>query len=68
MGVIFEWDRDKNEGNLRKHGVGFAEASSVFGDPLADTISDDMHSEGEERFFTVGLSKRSRLLAVSHLD
>ena len=61
MGVTFEWDRDKNERNLRKHGVGFAEASTVFGDPLADTVSDPMHADGEERFFTVGLSNRSRL-------
>jgi uncharacterized DUF497 family protein len=51
--VQFEWDRRKATGNLAKHGVAFEEATSVFGDPLAATIPDPVHSEREARFVTI---------------
>ena len=55
-GIAFEWDRRKNSANRRKHGVGFAEASTVFDDPLSITISDPDHASFEERFVIIGLS------------
>jgi hypothetical protein len=64
----FEWDAGKDRVNLEKHGVSFAEATTVFGDPLAGTIPDPDHSEGEERFVTVGHSVKNRLLVVSHAE
>ena len=64
----FEWDEDKAAENLRKHKVAFTEAATVFGDPLGITVSDPDHSSEEDRLITVGLSIRSRLLIVSHLD
>ncbi len=54
MSLEFEWDDDKAKKNLKKHGVSFEEASSVFGDPLALTIPDPLHSEEEDRFVTLG--------------
>jgi uncharacterized DUF497 family protein len=48
------------------HGVSFEEAVSVFTDPLARTIPDMDHSNGEEREITLGHSYRNRLLFVSH--
>jgi hypothetical protein len=39
----FEWDPDKSEANLKKHGISFHEASTVFGDPLAITFNDPDH-------------------------
>jgi uncharacterized DUF497 family protein len=45
--VIYEWDPKKAKANLRKHGVAFDEAASVFLDPLAVTFPDPDHS-GEE--------------------
>ena len=45
-----EWDPAKAKSNLEKHGVGFVEALTVFGDPLEVTIPDPDHSEGELRF------------------
>jgi uncharacterized DUF497 family protein len=39
----FEWDLAKAESNLKKHGVSFAEAMAIFGDPLEVTISDPAH-------------------------
>jgi uncharacterized DUF497 family protein len=66
--VRFEWDPEKEIRNLRKHGVSFEEASTVFGDALAATIPDTKHSEIEVRFLTMGMSSGSRLLVVSHTD
>jgi uncharacterized DUF497 family protein len=68
MGLQFEWDQNKAKRNLRKHGVSFEEASSVFGDPLALTISDPLHSEEEHRFITLGESHRRRLVVVASTD
>ena len=62
----FEWDPDKADANLSKHDVSFAEASTVFGDPLAVTFYDPDHSTDEERFLTIGMSINARVLIVSH--
>jgi uncharacterized DUF497 family protein len=64
MTLAFEWDDDKAKANQRKHRVSFEEASTVFGDPLALTIPDPLHSEEEDRFVTLGESHRRRLLVV----
>ena len=66
--VEFEWDEEKQRENVRKHGVGFAEASTVFGDPLEVTISDPDHSIAEHRFLSVGLSAGRRVLVVSYVE
>jgi uncharacterized protein len=66
--VIFEWDPVKAERNRRKHGVTFAEASSVFRDPFAITFDDPDHSHDERRFITIGVSARQRVLCVAHVD
>ena len=64
----FQWDPDKATGNLAKHGVEFAEAATVFGDPLAVTFFDPDHSDDEDRFLLFGYSVAGRLLVVSHTD
>jgi uncharacterized DUF497 family protein len=62
--VAFEWDAEKARANLRKHGVMFAtEAVSVFSDELALTVSDEGES-AEERFVTVGMGLKARVLVV----
>lgn len=65
--MAFDWDPRKAAGNLKKHGVSFLEASSVFGDPLSLTIDDPDHSAGESRFITLGYTDRSRLVVVAHV-
>jgi uncharacterized protein len=57
----FEWDPKKATTNLKKHGVTFQEAATVFGDPLAITFHDPDHSDNEERQMTFGLSLQKRL-------
>lgn len=64
--VDFDWDVRKAEANVRKHGISFDEAATVFGDPLALTFADPDHSESEERLLTFGVSRAGRLLVVSH--
>lgn len=64
----FEWDPQKARSNLKKHGVSFSEAMSVFGDPLAGSIADPKHSGDDERFIVVGMSARNRLLVVVHSE
>src|ERR1035437_7046597 len=66
--LSFEFDPDKAAANLKKHDVSFPEAMTVFNDPLAQTFPDELHSEDEERFITIGISSRPGLLFVSHLE
>ena len=68
MTTGFEWDDAKATSNLRKHGVSFEDAVTVFDDPLAVTRGDPDHSEDEQRFLTIGNSRGSHLLVVCHTD
>jgi len=54
----FEWDQNKARSNLRKHGVSFGEAATVFNDPLATYYEDPDHSLVERRYLTIGRSTR----------
>jgi uncharacterized DUF497 family protein len=65
-GIAFEWDPAKDSANRRKHNVGFAEASTVFDDPLSITVPDPDHTISEERFVIVGMSSERSLLVVVH--
>jgi hypothetical protein len=68
VGYSFEWDAKKAQANLSKHGVSFAEAVTVFGDPLAMNMPDPDHSDSEQRFIVLGMSDRFRLLVVSYTE
>jgi uncharacterized DUF497 family protein len=61
----FEWDPNKAAANLRRHGVSFTEAATVFDDPLSATVLDPDHSTEEDRLIIFGQSYRRRLLIVS---
>ena len=65
-GIRFEWDANKASTNIKKHGVTFEEASTVFEDPAALVIDDPDHSVIEDRFIILGFSIRARLLVVCH--
>ncbi|MBP7422491.1 MAG: BrnT family toxin [Sulfuritalea sp.] len=64
----FEWDLAKAVANLRKHGVSFEEAQSVFYDEFAVQFYDDGHSGDEERFLLLGMSTGASLLLVCHCE
>lgn len=59
----FEWDGQKATSNLRKHGIDFADAATVFADDAAVTIRDDAREE--ERFLTLGMDALGRILVVA---
>jgi len=60
--MVYRWNRDKATANLRKHGIDFADAVSVFSDDLAITIPDERFDE--ERFITIGVDAFARVLVV----
>jgi uncharacterized protein len=62
----FEWDPAKAAANIKKHGIGFDEAKSVFADERAKLIADPGHSNDEDRFVLLGLSTKLKLLVVCH--
>ncbi|MFQ5473723.1 MAG: BrnT family toxin [Dehalococcoidia bacterium] len=66
--MIYEWDPKTAATNLRKHGVSFEEAATVFLDPLAMTYADPDHSDEEDRDITIGYSTEQRLLFLSHCE
>lgn len=68
MGLTFEWDPEKADNNLIKHGVSFEEATTVFEDSLSLTIQDPIHSVGEERLIIIGQSHSGRTLVVIHTE
>lgn len=68
MDLQFEWDDAKAKANLKKHGVAFDEALSVFADPLARIFDDPDHSENEPRELIVGFSAKPRLLVVGFTE
>ena len=66
--IRFEWDKTKAASNLRKHGVSFEEAETVFYDDLAVQFFDTEHSSDEERFLLLGMSSDANLLLVCHCE
>ena len=64
----FEWNTEKAEANLKKHGVSFDEAETVFDDPLFVIFADPDHSFEENRFIIMGESNQNRLLVVSYTE
>ena len=68
MSVKFEWDKDKAASNLKKHGVSFEEASTVFDDPLAYIFDDEDHSADERREIIIGHSSQNRLLLTCFIE
>lgn len=62
--MSFEWDPAKAEGNYRKHGVRLAEASVVVYDDYGITIPDSESDPNEQRFVTLGMGAKGRLLVV----
>ncbi|MER8694038.1 BrnT family toxin [Mesorhizobium opportunistum] len=63
----FEWDLEKASSNLRKHGVSFETAVSIFSDPFALTEQDRVE-DGEYRWQTTGAVDDMLVLLIAHVD
>jgi uncharacterized DUF497 family protein len=68
MKIVFEWDENKARANLEKHKINFDEARTIFVDPFLVTFVDELHSEKEERFISIGLSENNRVLLAVHTE
>jgi uncharacterized DUF497 family protein len=66
--IEFDWDPAKARANLKKHGVSFEEAQSVFYDEFAVQFYDEPHSSHEDRFLMLGMSSGAHLLLVCHCE
>jgi uncharacterized DUF497 family protein len=62
----FDWNPEKDRTNQRKHRVSFQEACTIFADRSMLSIYDGKHSIGEDRWVTIGISERGRILVVVH--
>lgn len=56
MALQFEWDDEKEQSNVEKHGVDFDTAVKVFFDPNRIEYYDKSHSTDEDRFITIGFA------------
>lgn len=64
----FEWDENKNLNNIKKHGISFEEAAFVFSDIDAISIFDEVHSDSEERWITIGRIITHGITVVVHTE
>ncbi len=64
----FEWDDAKAAQNVQKHGVTFAEASTIFDDAFMVTAADATHSDNEDRYISIGLSAQGQTLVVVYTE
>ncbi len=63
----FEWDERKNKTNKKKHGVSFEEASEIFDDPFHLAILDKRFDYFDERWITIGITKKGKVIVAGHL-
>ena len=66
--MTFEWDQQKAQSNLVKHGISFKEAQTVFDDPLYVDFYDPDHSQNENRYIIIGASSMGHILLVSYTE
>ncbi|MCD8335796.1 MAG: BrnT family toxin [Lachnospiraceae bacterium] len=64
--IKFEWDENKNQINIKKHGISFENAREIFYDDAAILFDDPEHSKDEERFLIIGNDEREKTCIVSH--
>jgi uncharacterized DUF497 family protein len=65
--MLIQWDKDKDAANIKKHRISFEEASEVFDDPLHISVLDKRFDYLEERWITIGASKKGTIIVVGHL-
>jgi len=64
--IKFEWNKNKAEANIKKHGISFEEAATVFLDDRSIVVDDPDHSARENRYIIFGISSNLNLLTVCH--
>ena len=64
--LVFEWDKRKENANIKKHGISFEEARTSFYDENAIQFFVPDHSDEEDRFILLGVSHKLNALVVCH--
>lgn len=67
MDIKFDWDKKKNAANQKKHGISFEEATEVFEDPLHISVMDRRFDYFDERWITLGATKKGTVIVLGHL-
>lgn len=62
--MLFEWDENKNQKNIEKHGIDFNDAITIFDDDDRIEAVDGRNDYGEERIQVIGEAKPGILMAV----
>ena len=65
--MMFEWDEEKDGANKKKHGVSFKEAQEIFEDPFHLSVLDKRFDYLDERWISIGNTRRERVIVVGHL-
>ena len=65
--MMFEWDEEKDGANMKKHGVSFKEAQEIFEDPFHLSVLDKRFDYLDERWISIGNTRRERVIVVGHL-
>lgn len=65
--MAFEWDEEKNQANIAKHGIGFARAKQIFAGPTLYRV-DERRDYGERRIVSIGMIEEILILVVVHTD
>ncbi len=65
--MVFEWDEEKNQSNIKKHGVSFETAKLIFSGPIFTWV-DDREDYGEERIISIGIAEEVAILTVAYTD
>ena len=68
MILRFDWSKEKNQENVKKHGVSFEEAATIFSNFPLEIFYDPQHSMSEDRYIAVGFSNKGRVLLVVHCE
>jgi uncharacterized protein len=66
--IRFEWDENKERENLKKHGVTFEEAATIFFGQYFEVFYDPKHSNDEVRYIAIGFSDKGKPLLVVHSE
>lgn len=61
--INFDWNEEKNQSNIRKHGIDFNDATEVFFHPMLNK-ADTRERYGEERWVGIGLMQSIIIVIV----
>lgn len=66
-GLLFEYDLEKNRKNIQKHGISFKSAARIFFDYDRIELYDEVHSEDEDRYNTIGDTSAGNVTIIGNL-